>query len=433
MSEEELIAEFGEDGWYELEDEIYRRYSFTSMKVAIEEHHEGVCVTDGYQAYHTLKKEREDLKIAGCGAHARRCFDEAVKALPKDKIRSSLAYLALKQIQAIYREDNKLADKSAEERLTHRQLTVNPLVDVYFAWEKQNQQSVPAKSKTANGLTYSLNQEKYLRTFLDDGEVPMDNNAAEQSIRPFCVGKKNWVKIDTVAGAEASAMIYSIAETAKANNLKLYNYFKYAALWILQNIERTQVNQRPTVYYPVHKKEGYSTIYPILKEKGYLDSYIRRESEIRRMIQDQLGYSIDQVEDIINQLIPIESLDAIYEMFLQNIEMDDDLEIVTEKEIPVNVLQGINVDAINWNDDVYREIEKRALGEILRSMMGELTNREQQILQMRYGFEDGIEKTLEEVGKKFGVTRERIRQIEVKAIAKLSTPKRRQKLQDFLY
>ena len=70
-------------------------------------------------------------------------------------------------------------------------------------------------------------------------------------------------------------MIYSIAETAKANNLKLYNYFKYAALWILQNIERTQVNQRPTVYYPVHKKEGYSTIYPILKEKGYLDSYIR--------------------------------------------------------------------------------------------------------------------------------------------------------------
>ena len=83
-----------------------------------------------------------------------------------------------------------------------------------FAWVKQNLQCVPAKSKTANGLTYSLNQEKYLRTFLEDGAVPMDNNAAEQSIRPFCVGKKNWVMIDTVAGAEANAMIYSIAETA---------------------------------------------------------------------------------------------------------------------------------------------------------------------------------------------------------------------------
>ena len=77
-----------------------------------------------------------------------------------------------------------------------------------FAWVKQNLHCVPAKSKTANGLTYSLNQEKYLRTFLEDGAVPMDNNAAEQSIRPFCVGKKNWVMIDTVAGAEANAMIY---------------------------------------------------------------------------------------------------------------------------------------------------------------------------------------------------------------------------------
>lgn len=199
----------------------------------------GGCVTDGYQGYHTIEKEREDLMIAGCLAHARHRFDEAVKALPKDKKKSSLAYLALKQIQAIYREDNKLADKSAEERLKHRQLTVKPLVDAYFVWAKQNRQSVPAKSKTANGLTYSLNQEKYLRTFLEDGEVPMDNNAAEQSIRPFCVGKKNWVMIDTVAGAEASAMIYSIAKTAKANKLKPYNYFKY----LLEEIPRHMDNQ----------------------------------------------------------------------------------------------------------------------------------------------------------------------------------------------
>ena len=167
-------------------------------------------------------------------AHARRRFNESVKALPKDKKKSSLAYLVLKQIQVIYCEENKLADESAEERLSHRQLTVKPLVDAYFAWVKQNLHCVLAKSKTANGLTYSLNQEKYLRTFLEDGAVPMDNNAAEQSIRPFCVGKKNWVMIDTVAGAEASAMIYSIAETAKANNLKPYNYFKY----LLEEIPR---------------------------------------------------------------------------------------------------------------------------------------------------------------------------------------------------
>lgn len=378
MTEEELIAEFGENGWYQLEDEVYNRYRFTPMKIEIEAHHvgvyksrkdnhfkkakhpgyllrnslvspsleaailnakyvnavplyrqeqefkrrglnitraemahwtilcaerylsilydylhekiyeyhviqadetpvrvtkenrtegarhymwvyrtgrmyagkqivlyeyqpsrnanhpreflkafNGICVTDGYQVYHTIEKERDNLKIAGCWAHARRRFDEAVKALPKANRKNALAYLALKQIQAIYREENKLADMSPGERLQHRRLTIKPLVDAYFAWVKQNVTKVPAKSKTANGFNYSINQEQYLRTFLEDGEVPMDNNAAEQSIRGFCVGKKNWVMIDTIAGADASAIIYSIAETAKANNLKPYEYFEY--------------------------------------------------------------------------------------------------------------------------------------------------------------------------------------------------------------
>lgn len=139
----------------------------------------------------------------------------------------ALAHLALKQIQAIYREENKLVDMSAKERLKHRQLTVKPLVDAYFAWVKENLNKVSAKGKTHNGFSYSINQEKYLRVFLEDGEVPMDNNAAEQTIRSFCVGKKNWVMIDTIAGAESSAIVYSLSETAKANNLKPYDYFEY--------------------------------------------------------------------------------------------------------------------------------------------------------------------------------------------------------------
>ncbi len=187
----------------------------------------GVCVTDGYQVYHTIENECEDLRIAGCWAHARRRFDEALKAVSKESQKSSLAYLALKQIQAICREENKLINITPEERLKHRQLTVKPLVDAYFTWVKQNQSKVPEKGKTGKGFSYSLNQEKYLRVFLEDGEVPLDNNAAEQTIRPFCVGKKNWVMIDTIAGAQASAIIYSIAETAKANGLKPYNYFEY--------------------------------------------------------------------------------------------------------------------------------------------------------------------------------------------------------------
>ena len=184
----------------------------------------GYLTCDGYQAYHSLG---EGIIISGCLTHARRRFDEALKALPKEQQKDTIAYFALKQIQAIYREENKLEGMSAQDRLKNRQLTVKPLVNAYFTWVKKNVLVVAAKSKTANGLTYSINQETYLRTFLEDGEVPMDNNAAEQSIRPFCIGKKNWVMIDTIAGAESSAMIYSIAETAKANHLKPYNYFEY--------------------------------------------------------------------------------------------------------------------------------------------------------------------------------------------------------------
>lgn len=199
----------------------------------------GICVTDGYQVYHTIEAEREDLKIAGCWSHARRRFDEAVKALPKAKQKDSRAYLALTMIQVIYREEKLLKDLPAEERKIRRQLSVRPLVEAYFTWARENILKVPQKSKTWEGLNYSINQEKYLKVFLDDGEVPMDNNAAEQSIRGFCIGKKNWVMIDTIAGAKSSAIIYSIAETAKANNLKPYDYFEYLLTEIPKHLDDT--------------------------------------------------------------------------------------------------------------------------------------------------------------------------------------------------
>ena len=210
----------------------------------------------------------------------------------------------------------------------------------------------------------------------------------------------------------------------------------YASLWILQNISRAQATQRPVVYYPVHKKEGYFTMYPILKESGYLDSDIWTNPEVRRLIQDRLGCGIDIAEDIINQSMPIESLDDIYEMFLKNIEIDeiqgDVFENIIENGIPQDVFQNINSDAFYWNDDVCEEIEQRALRKILENLMGELSGREQEILKARYGFEDGVEKTLEEVGQTFGVTREGIRQIEAKALRKLSHPTRTRELKVFL-
>ena len=187
--------------------------------------YDGICVTDGYQVYHTLEKELEELTIAGCWVHCRRRFDEALKLVPKSYQKESNAFLLMKQIQAIYREEGKLKDLSSDERLKQRQAVIKPLVDAFFTYLKTI--NVSKKDKFGDAIGYALNQEKYLRVFLTDGDVPIDNNASERAIRGFCIGKKNWQMIDTINGAKSSAIIYSIVETAKANNLKPFDYVQY--------------------------------------------------------------------------------------------------------------------------------------------------------------------------------------------------------------
>lgn len=110
-----------------------------------------------------------------------------------------------------------------------RQTSVKPLVEEYFAWVKEclSNKVVPPKGKTASRLQYSVNQEEYLKVFLTDGEVPIDNSASERALRNFTIGRKNWMTINTVRGAQASAIIYSITETARANNLNVYYYISY--------------------------------------------------------------------------------------------------------------------------------------------------------------------------------------------------------------
>ena len=199
----------------------------------------GICVTDGYQVYHTLEKEKEDLTIAGCWVHMRRRFEQAQEVIPKEARKGNVSYMVMKQIQAIYREEGKLKDLSSTERLEQRQAIIKPLVEAFFVYLKQNQAEVPGSGKLHDAFTYALNQEKYLKVFLEDGDVPIDNNASERAIRGFCVGKKNWQMIDTINGAKTSAMIYSIAETAKANNLKPYDYFEHLLKEIPIHMEDT--------------------------------------------------------------------------------------------------------------------------------------------------------------------------------------------------
>ena len=202
----------------------------------------GNLVCDGYQVYHSLEDERPDeIKVAGCWAHARRRFANVVKTTGAEKAKGSLASTALDMIAKIYHMDNMLLDLPKEERLEKRKLQVKPLVESLFTWARTHKDDVLPNSETGKGFTYLLNQEKYLKTFLDDPEVPLDNNLAEIAIRSFCVGKKNWKLIDTVHGAEASAMLYSIVETAKANSLKIYDYFCYLLTEIPKHMDETNL------------------------------------------------------------------------------------------------------------------------------------------------------------------------------------------------
>lgn len=118
--------------------------------------------------------------------------------------------------------DGKTSYLLPKTRNEHRQNVVRPLLEEYFCWLKTIH---PEKgSKLENAVRYSLNQAQQLTAFLDAPEIPISNNLAENAIRPFVVGRKNWLFCDSVKGAESSAIVYSIVETAKANNLEPYDY-----------------------------------------------------------------------------------------------------------------------------------------------------------------------------------------------------------------
>ena len=188
----------------------------------------GYAMCDGFSAYPALERRKSGFRIANCLTHARRYFADIQKNLKGYTYGdSSISFEALKRLKKIYEIENTLADLSAEERRDRRQQEIKPLLGAYFAWAKDIYPSVSPQSATGKALAYSISNEKYLKVFLDDGYVPIDNTATERAIRPFTIGRKNFVLIDTISGAKASAIAYSIVETAKANNLNVYEYLNY--------------------------------------------------------------------------------------------------------------------------------------------------------------------------------------------------------------
>lgn len=191
----------------------------------------GYLHTDGYAGYHKLSANEnldENITLIGCFAHARRRYDEALKSLgTKESPAAVTIHQGLSYCNKLFKIEEEIRNLAPEERTKHRIREAAPLLEEYFAWAEKNEQIVLPKSKLGEAIGYSLKQRKYLENYLLDGRLEISNNRAERSIKPFVIGRKNWLFSNTPKGADASAVIYSLMETAKENDLNPFPYLQY--------------------------------------------------------------------------------------------------------------------------------------------------------------------------------------------------------------
>lgn len=184
----------------------------------------GYLHVDGYPGYHGLK----DIILVGCWAHARRKFDEALKSLPPKNFNAPVpAKEGLAFCNRLFAIERELQDYTPAKRFEARLERSRPVLDEFFAWLQLKEVQVLPKSAFGAAITYCLNQWNKLNAFLQDGRLELDNNRSERSIKPFVIGRKNWMFSNTPRGATASATIYSIVESAKENGLNPLTYLQY--------------------------------------------------------------------------------------------------------------------------------------------------------------------------------------------------------------
>jgi hypothetical protein len=179
----------------------------------------GYLHADGYDGYHNLP---EEIVVVGCWSHCRRKYDEALKSLPEKIREGSAALRGLQYCDKIFEIERKLFESTPEDRHAKRQKLSKPVVEEFFTWA--DSLKVLPKSGIGKAVYYTLSQRKYLERYLLDGRLECSNNRAERSIKPFVIGRKNWLFNNTPKGAQASSIIYSIIETAKENGLNLFAY-----------------------------------------------------------------------------------------------------------------------------------------------------------------------------------------------------------------
>ena len=200
------------------------------------ENFSGTLISDGYGGYNNIS----GVVNAYCWAHARRKFYEALPADMKD-VSDTLAYTGLKKIAKLFAIEKEIDTLPPEDKVKIRQEKSKPLVDDFFSWCADAQNKSLTRSKIGKAIQYALNLEKGLRVYLDDGLVPMTNSLDERNIRPFTVSRKNWLFSTSTKGADASASIFSLIETAKANRLSPFDYIEY----ILEIMPQIDIIQHP--------------------------------------------------------------------------------------------------------------------------------------------------------------------------------------------
>jgi transposase len=188
---------------------------------------QGAVQSDGYKGYDFLDLI-EGIRLIGCWAHARRKFTDVIKAQGKNR-KKGAADKALSYIKKLYKIERTARKEklSPEEIYRLRQEEAKPILDDFEKWLSKNKLLTPPKGLLGKAIAYTLNQWHRLVGYIEDGRLSIDNNMAENSIRPFVIGRKNWLFSGTPEGAEASALLYSLIETAKANNLEPYAYLRY--------------------------------------------------------------------------------------------------------------------------------------------------------------------------------------------------------------
>jgi len=202
----------------------------------------GYLHVDGYAAY--MKTE---AKLVGCWAHARRKFVEAEKSQPEGKKgKGAKINWALNWFQKLYLIEREIKGKPQEERHAIRSSKTKPLLDKFKAWLDKSVIHVLPKSKLGVAINYCLNQWAKLERFTDDSRLNVDNNRAERSVRPFTVGRNNWLFSKSHNGARASATLYSLIETAKANDCEPYAYLEY----LLREIPKLKAGDDPSHLLP---------------------------------------------------------------------------------------------------------------------------------------------------------------------------------------